>query len=377
VTLAALLSAVCVPAEAQLFARTTPGFDRFGVIDAGLAVTSAGAPDSPRRTQVMSGIESSSRFALRNVEDLGRGLRLQMVLEMGFHADTGTLMSYAGNYGAATVDAPTGPAVTGLFNRRAVVGLWGRLGTLSAGRDYTPLYWAVKEGDAFDYGMFGNLQSAVPSIGTGELLGRISNGVFYKTPRSQGVMWSFAYSFGSESPGDLAGAPPRHANEFVGTGFDYRSGRWVLTGSYHKLKYAQVAAGAYTGNLAEREDRAVAGSYNFGSYSVHAGHFQMGEPVNLKDSWFGMRFNVSTNGKLFTQVQRLEQQVGTEDRIGHVYGVGYLYTFSRRTALYATWGETVNEPNASFALATADGAVLAAGPGAKPRGVAIGLRHSF
>ncbi len=94
-------------------------------------------------------------------EALDGGLHALFRLEAGFDADTGAAKTYSCNPASATPAAPGGTPLNGLFNRRATVGLGGPWGSLTAGRDYTPLYWAAMDGDVQGLKLYGNLQQSL------------------------------------------------------------------------------------------------------------------------------------------------------------------------------------------------------------------------
>lgn len=113
VALAAL--AACVPA-----AYAQSSVQIYGIIDAGVThVTN----DSGNRTSLEAGQMQVSRWGFRGQEDLGGGLKAVFDLEGTLFNDTG----------AAGVGTGT-PSTNSLFDREASVGLAGRFGTLSFGR---------------------------------------------------------------------------------------------------------------------------------------------------------------------------------------------------------------------------------------------------
>ena len=120
---------------------------------------------------------SGSRFGVRGVEDLGGGMKALFQLEMGFDLDTGASKQYTGDYGSATPTAPTGAPVAG-FNRRSVVGLETPYGTVTLGRDYTPLFYTAVTTDTIRGAQYlGNIQLLTSLLGGPERSARNSNAV--------------------------------------------------------------------------------------------------------------------------------------------------------------------------------------------------------
>jgi predicted porin len=355
------------------------GLTLYGSVDAAVTASRSGAPGASTVKGLGSGVLSASRWGIRGNEDLGGGLQALFVLEAGLDLDTGSAKSFSGNPSAATPTLPNGPAGTG-FNRRSVVGLQSTtFGTLLAGRDYTPFFYSGREADIFRYGLYGNIQAIVPVAGGSERWARASNALFYTSPTFAGFKGRAAYSFGSESGGGGAGSLPRRANRFVGVGADYVSGRLVVTGSYQQV-WLPVVAGtpaAFTGDVAKRKDAMLGGRYAFGDYEVSGGHWKMGSPQNATDTWLGASATFGS-GTVLAQVQRFRQDNPTGlERRGTVFGIGYIYSLSKRTTLYANYGQVSNNATASFGMLSSDTTVTAGAAGADPKAVAFGVRHSF
>lgn len=349
----------------------------YGAVDASVTSTNTDAPGASRISGVSSGVLTPSLWGFRGREDLGSGMAAIFQLESGFNSDTGSATTYSGNPSTATPTAPNGTPSTG-FNRRSYVGLQGGFGTLALGRDYTPVYWALRDSDAFGLTLYGNLQSLVPVMGGSERWARASNGLFYTSPTFAGLTARAVYSLGSESPGG-AGAIPKDANQLFGAGLQYVYSNLSLNATYQTLKIANTGGSpaAFTGSLTTRKDMMVGGRYKFSDFSVSAGYFKARTPVSASDAWIGgsANFGVST---VTAQVQRLKQtNLAGAERRGTVFGLGYVYNLSKRTALYASYGSASNNSTGTFSVASADTLVAAGAPGADPSAYAFGIRHSF
>ena len=59
------------------------------------------------------------------------------------------------------------------------------------------------------------------------------------------------------------------------------------------------------------------------------------------------------------------------------YGIGYTYSLSKRTTLYATHGRVDNNAGTDYALQTAVPSISAGGLGGDPSGLAVGIAHRF
>ena len=139
-------------------AQTGSSLALYGLIDVsvrhqqGLAASYARAAGDS--TVVASGVGPTSRWGIRGTEDLGGGMRALFNLESGINADRG---------------APSN-SVT-YFDRASIVGLAGRWGTLTAGRQNTLV--AVSAGSVDPIGLrFAGLNPNIQVASlTGHLLG--------------------------------------------------------------------------------------------------------------------------------------------------------------------------------------------------------------
>jgi predicted porin len=155
---------------------------------------------------------AGSKLGFKGTEDLGNGLQALFVLENGFAVDDGTMSS---------------PGV--LFNRQSFVGLGNQLGTVTAGRQYTPYYLFV--------GPVGPTSSLTGATGAhpGDIDGldttiRINNSVTYTSPVfAGGVQASAQYGMG-----EIAGASSSGATYSAALKYDMSPLRLALGYLYMK-----------------------------------------------------------------------------------------------------------------------------------------------
>jgi predicted porin len=371
-------------------AQSTSNVTLFGNIDAALGVSNNGARGASNVASVNSGTLSGSNWGIRGTEDLGNGLKAKFVLQAGFDVDTGAAKTYAGNPSTATPGLPGGASFSGLFNRRAFVELEGNFGSISAGRDYTPLYWVASGTDPLRLALYGNAQDITQISGTGsERFGRVSNAVFYLSPRINGFRGRLMYSLGSESPG-YTGVPtpttpaPKDANDMAGASLEYLAGGWVVSGAYQELKLPTVAgtgaSAVFTGATGTRHDAIVGAKYNFGKFLLGGGYARIKQPVPNSDGsavWLGGSVTVGS-GIFLVELQRMRLAaaagLGKEAKI---FSASYVYPLSKQTSLYATSGKLNNNSTGTFALASNDNQVAAGAVGSHVKALAVGIRHTF
>ena len=59
------------------------------------------------------------------------------------------------------------------------------------------------------------------------------------------------------------------------------------------------------------------------------------------------------------------------------WGIAYVHPLSKRTNLYATYGQTNNDNGGVFGLNYSQSSVAAGSPDATPKAFAVGVRHLF
>jgi predicted porin len=179
----------------------------------------------------------ASKFGLLGKEDLGGGTYAIFDLQNGFDLNTGAFSS------------------SGLmFNRQAYVGLQNqRLGTLTAGRQYTPYYLFVGPltGSAWLTGATGAHPGDIDGLDTTV---RINNSATYTSPTWYGVQASAMYAFGG-----IAGSTGK--GQTWSAALRYSTGPLNLAAGYLRMDNAQLTSGF---------DSASTGS--FGTSSLNAGY---------------------------------------------------------------------------------------------------------
>lgn len=342
----------------------------YGIADAAVGAADRGSSVG-NSMQVFSGVQSTSRFGLRGSEDLGGGLKAVMNLEAGYSIDDGTS------------DASS----SGLFQRRAVVGLEGGFGTVLLGRDYTPGYTLAQISDVMSYGLFGNLltvqspwgtsagssgaaQIAAPASNLG-YASRVSNGLHYTSPVIAGGLRIRALYASGERDVDTA-TVKKSAGNVMGVGASYASGPLSLQAYLHDIK-----------NNAGNSDRqyGLGGAYRFGTFRVHAGYFVADPDAGAvaKHTAYNVGVGVKLGaGELLAQMiqQKADVAAGTDPK-GTTLGIGYTHPLSKRTNLYVSYGQTRNNATGTFGLRGSAFIITPAVAGDDPKAFAAGIRHTF
>lgn len=328
-----------------------------GIVD--VAVRRGEGEGSGKLSSVVSGSNATSRLVFTGREDLGGGL------SAGFHLETGLL-----------ADSGTSASADKFFDRRSTVSLssatWGEV---RLGRDFVPSYTVWSRHDPFAYvgvARSANFVSATPVGPIRAAFGTNPNTTVRSDNAGQYIL-----------PGGLGGfegglmIAPRE-------GGDVTTGRASLTGvrvGYAGKGFAVSAATTRSGNsqttASKFQDSAIGAQADFANVKVSAAFRQfkydqakqtlallgataVWGPHEVKASW--VRANLS--GRVGATA------IDAND--ANQLGIGYVYNFSKRTAVYTTFARISNDGAARFLV---DGPAPVAGGSSK--GFEVGVRHRF
>jgi predicted porin len=338
ITIAALLAVAAAVATAVTTstACAQSSVTIYGVADAGLVAERGGAAGNVQA--LGSGVASASRLGFKGKEDLGGGVSASFVLENGYNIDTGT----AGQGGL-------------LFGRQAYVALTStKLGSISAGRQYSPYYKAVRDiADPFVVGLAGNAMNMVATTS------RVDNSVEYITPRINGFAADVLYGFG-EVPGDTDKS--RTIGASVGyTGPDELPLCVVLV--HHQRDNASATARSRSTMLAAR--------YRVGAVTAHASlsHNQDVLHRDSNDALIGASYAVGSGKWLASAI--FHRDGSSLDQDARQLAIGYTHNLSRRTDVYTAYGHISNRNGAVFRVGNATD------NGSGTSGFNLGVRHVF
>ncbi len=325
-------------ASFPLIAAAQSSVTIYGIADAAIAREDNGAANGAR-TVVNSGNMSGSRIGFKGVEDLGNGLKAVFTLEAAANLDNGTTDS-------------------AFFGRRSVVGLQGDFGSVLFGREYSPVADIAAVTDITGQGLYG---SNLNAFGTGRLTRRISNSVNYKSNSISGFQFGAAYSAGETTTG-----PSQNLKGISGA---YTNGPVYLGAAYQT--YTRVSSG-------DDKEMIVGGGFKFADFDVRASYMRAdpdGANNKFEQADLGASYTMGAS-KFFVNLQQNKLETGAK---GNGFALGYSYSLSKRTNLYAAYATLRNNNLATFGINAAATNVTppATAPGADPKALSLGLRHSF
>jgi predicted porin len=306
---------------------------------------------------------NSNRIGFRGIEDLGGGLRAAFWLEAGMAPDVGN----AG--GSNGIAAPAGQST--FFNRRATVALTGGFGEVRLGRDYDPTFNNRASFDPFGFNGIAHMGNVESTLGSGVVSQvRVNNAVSYFLPAMGGL-----YGQVQVAPSEGLGG-----QKYLGVRLGYAAGpinvgfstaKTYKTGAMF-ADYKQTNFGAsFNAGFATFE-----GMYDKVDYDrSNQKHWLVGALVPFGAGTLKLSYN-KVNGSLYANAT-----TATHSSLdATLFGVGYQYDLSKRTALYATISRLKN----SAATATVAGTRFTVGQGpamvadgATSSGYNFGIRHSF
>jgi len=284
---------------------------------------------------------NSNRLGFRGTEDLGGGMSAGFWIEGSLSNDNGG---------------------TGLnFQRRSTVSLSGGFGEVRMGRDYTVNFSTMAGNDA--YGANGMATAAnlyalgVAQLGSGAgTTVRANNMVGYFTPANLGGFYGVL---------QVAAGEATDSNKFQGGRLGYGAGPVDVSVAYSQ-----------TGEGTKFKDTTFGGSYNFGIAKLYAFYDQKKFGSN-KYVTYALSTGVPLGqGELRVSYAKGNRSGGTAAQNASdakLFGAEYIYNLSKRTALYAQYGNLKNEGASNLSVVLGE----ATAAGTKSTGYGAGIRHSF
>lgn len=376
-------------AAAPAFAQVTV----YGVADVTLenvraaGVTNDGVPatteaNRPARNRVTS---NSSLLGFRGTEDLGNGLNAIFQFETGVNADS-------------AISSTTAPTQTlGIFNRDTFVGLQSAsMGTIKLGLNSNPYR---RLGAAYDFNpgatgipFNGAIFGAIDNIQTG-FDNRLNNSVAYDSPVMSGLQIRAIY--GADENRSVLGAATPVKDTTFGLGVDYNLGG-LNVGFATERRNDSAPAGFGAGADNKAQGNRIGAKYTFGTTTVGVLYDQ----YKLTSNTAGTQFAAGDDLERTAFGVQLAHVVGANQFIAQVsvasdlefdgvkdngtgakmYSLAWNHSLSKRTMVKTYFSVIRNDQGAAYDFYTAPvglGTGNATSYGADPKGVGVGLRHSF
>jgi predicted porin len=347
----------------------------YGAVDTGLFYQSTSAasfaPTAKNGGRVFglkdAGI-SASIWGLKGTEDIGGGYKVNFRLQGTFNSGTGKL---------GLADTTGG---TALFNPQATVGISGPFGSFDAGRQFTPMIYAMAETDVRGAQYFGSILTSWLGINqaagwtganTNAPIGALydSNALVYQSPKFYGASVALEYAPGGV-PGQIQGGTRESAV------LKYSNYGLNLSAVYYNGHDTNTAAPTPTG-LNNNRFYYFGAKYTFHGVSVSASYGLGKNPANPARADYEMISGAL--GYQFTPFFRITSGYyflrDRNDGANHSseYVLSADYSLSKRTTVYAQAGYVANRGTMNQTITY--GAPVA--PGVSTTAAMVGLRHSF
>ncbi|PTT89339.1 hypothetical protein DBR42_08030, partial [Pelomonas sp. HMWF004] len=273
------------------------------------------------------------------------------------------------------------------WGRQIWVGLSTADWSLTAGRQYSPLWQSLIHADASGQTYWGNsnltginlANGATAGDGTQGAMARINNSVLGSITAG-GFTGRLMLAAGDEAS--------TSAGRLINPGFTYTSGPLGFSASYLRQKQGarEIPAGA---NPGWHQALALGAQLDLGLARLHAGYFMLDpserhavltSATTLKTESYNLGAVVPfKSDRLIAQVYatRFDRTAGTPQGRATTLALTGEHALSKRSFVYASWAHVSNNATASLGLFSATASFAASGLGQDPSVLALGLRHAF
>lgn len=367
-------------ASSAAFAQTNVTI--YGLMDFGYVRSSGddgGITNAKGTNRLDSGVAGANRLGFKGVEDLGNGLKFIFEAEYGFSGDQSTGLSSV---------------------RHAYVGATGAFGTFVGGRLDGVRYGIFNKYDAFAGGTVGNFTQMTGQVD------RANSAIAYISPTWSGfsVLGAFATNIGSQTNALGLSAQETNGNDLDGQLItlmgNYSNGPIDITLDWERVNFDKFNLGATSDSvgivggvpavvagsagipLDKDTVTTIAGSYDFGVVKLRAlwdrqkldGRDGVGTIADWR-SWFVSATAPMGNFLLKATYGQTKDKEASDSK-AKKFGLGVDYNLSKRTRLYADYGNISQDNGSAIGITYAPNNNAGSGLGAT-RGFDFGVQHKF
>ena len=340
----------------------------YGLVDANVS-KAIGSDDK------VVGQGAQSRLGFRGTEDLGNGLKAFFNIQHRFDSGTGN-----------AIGTPSS-GQTPFWQAEANVGLSGNFGNVRVGRNYTEAFYQQVSVDPWGFDTVGNIKAfLVGGAGTTTT----SSTLVSNASSIAGDRANNAISYWITQSGFTFGAQIAEANDNAGVGANQATpgGVGQKRPSSLRLQYAAgpIAAGISYDNPSDNDDNwtLVNGSYNLGVAKVGVFYGDGKNSVAFKRKSYGVTATAPFGpGEARAAVAQLKGPLlaasGSDITLRQQISLGYHYSLSKRTTIYADVASVKTDIPGGGPLATAPGLSSSATGNFKASDSAydFGIKHVF
>ncbi len=318
----------------------------YGIVDMGFTREAGNVGSSVAGgNKISSGAQSGTRLGFKGKEDLGNGLKALFVLETGIAADRGGFNQGAG------------------FARQSFAGLQGDFGTLTLGRQYTSYFLTLNQvADPFASGLAGNAQNLMLPGASNTVTGtdrviRMDNAIKYATPIFENFSGEIAYGFG-----EVAGNSD--ANRVITGSVGYDSKPLNVRLAHYQRNNATDTASLKSTMLAANYDLEFAKIF-----AAYADNDWVGQ-TKTRNYLIGATVPFGAHRFIASYIRADGRGIYAANNADQ-WGLGYTYSLSKRTNLYAAYGYISNDGAATYTVGNNSE------NGTSNKAFNLGVRHVF
>ena len=350
----------------------------YGVLGAGVVNGTGFTSANSDFTGLGEQLHNSNRLGFKGVEDLGDGMTAKFTLESNVSLRTGGIGKDSGGTGAGS---------TTVFDREANVAIAGSFGQIQLGRGKNFLYQVADEFDSRSNWNFGGLKPVARYAGfySGSGVSRFDNMVRYTSPSFGGLVVDGSYSFGNQLNDTTS-------KSSYNIGGKYTAGPVEVAYTHEEVRLTNS-------NVDEKIDL-IAAKYNVTDKLVlNAGYAITDNPNTLtayrasstkadgktdaRTIFAGAKYKVTDRVSVNGGYYNVQDQVTAGKDDVKMYAVGAVYSFSKRTEVFADYVVANRGANAAAPFTVYDrwvpdsGGSNFADSALSQRAFAVGIQHRF
>lgn len=340
----------------------------YGIIDVGYGYYGdANTANTKAKSAIDAGQWKTSRIGFKGSEDLGNGLTANFQAEFKNPVDTADTLT----------------------SRNSFVGLKSatfgeiKLGSVNSFHDNL---LAATSG-VFEFaGISQPTKVYIETTGSKETTD-LKNAVAYYSPVWSGLQFKLGASTHADTSTDdvvPTGVSGSTGNERVYTAaVHYANGPLIAGATYETNKYQDYYNAA---NIDSGNEWHLAAAYDFGVVRVNGAYGQTSYAINqssdhrdTRKQWMlGASTPIGANGTLAVSYAHAKLSYNNEsDDTSSFWGVGYLHTLSKRTSLYAAYGDINQDKTNTYKSRFEGGISKTATDAVYQTAFNVGIRHNF
>jgi predicted porin len=303
----------------------------YGSLDGGFRHQTNDSPAQGTTDSMQLGQYNTSRFGLKSVEDMGDGMKANVVLE---GSPTTPATPAQSNISGST---GTGTAFTNgvaLFDRQATIGLSGGFGAVDMGWNYTTSFKVIKTYDPFDYKYL-----SIAGAKSSDVKRMTPAGTSANQDRTGNLTYTGKFGDVTVLAEYMANNSTKIAQPTAGTG---RSVGAIYAGGPINVGVAYTKIEASLGGTDEVTHVTAGAGFNFGDGKVSVGYAKnaiatSGVSDNTETNmWAGASFNISSKIAVTgAYYKNTTNAFGSSvDATKNTVMAGVTYDLSKKTQVY-------------------------------------------